>query len=267
MIQDLIHHGNSPILDLAYSKYHVGFTSETNEKKIKFLYSVLEKQYRNEYFYKNTLLNKLLLGRHSLNTTTALSEVWINRSKADFILLNGKAVVYEIKTDLDNLDRLENQIKDYYKVFGNVEVIVSEKHMEKILKQYAHSDIGISLLTTRNTIRKVKNSQPNLEYLDVTAIYKLLRKQERISILLNLGYNLEVVDSFSEYDYYLNVFKSTPICDVYNETIKILKHRDTKIIENDKLFVESPYELKSLLYFKPMKKKDYYLLNHAIGKE
>ena len=37
-------------------------------------------------------------------------------------MINGRGVVYEIKTDLDNLLRLENQIRDYYKVFSYVYV-------------------------------------------------------------------------------------------------------------------------------------------------
>ena len=69
------------------------------------LYDRLKKEYRNEYFYKNTLLNKLLLGVHSTNTTTALAELPIGKAKADFVLINGKAVVYEIKTELDNFER------------------------------------------------------------------------------------------------------------------------------------------------------------------
>nr|WP_270211591.1 sce7726 family protein [Streptococcus anginosus] len=63
-------------------------------------------------------MNKRLLGMHSINTTTALTEIPVGRAKPDFILINGKAVVYEIKTELDNFDRLENQINEYYKAFN-----------------------------------------------------------------------------------------------------------------------------------------------------
>lgn len=267
MIQDLISHGNSAVLDTAYSNFCSGFSSDTNIKKISSLYTVLDKHYRNEYFYKNTMLNKLLLGRHSLNTTTALSEVWISRSKADFVMINGKAVVYEIKTDLDNLERLENQINDYYKVFGNVEVVVSESHIDKVLNKYDNTDIGISLLTRRNTISKVKDSQSNFDHLDVLSIYKLLRKQERINVLLKLGYKFEEVDSFSEYDYYLELFNKASISEIYNEALKSLKQRDSKIVENSSLFKATPYELRSLLYFSPIRNKDYESLKMAIGKE
>lgn len=83
--------------------------NKKNQQLISEIYSKLNSQYRNEYFYKNTLLNKLLLGIHSPRTTTALTEIPVAKSIADFILINGKAVVYEIKTELDNFDRLEGQ--------------------------------------------------------------------------------------------------------------------------------------------------------------
>ena len=86
------------------------------------LYNQLLRQYRNEYVYKNTLFNKLVLGIHSLKTTSAIVELPIVDSIADFILFNGKAVVYEIKTELDSLERLEGQLANYYKAFDIVNV-------------------------------------------------------------------------------------------------------------------------------------------------
>ena len=53
-----------------------------------------------------------MLGIHSLNTTSAIVELPIVDSIADFILFNGKAVVYEIKTELDSLERLEGQFSE-----------------------------------------------------------------------------------------------------------------------------------------------------------
>ena len=76
-------------------------------------YSFISKNHRNEYYYKNTLLNKLLLGVHKPTTTVALTEIPIAKSKADFILINGKAVVYEIKTALDTFERLETQLNHW----------------------------------------------------------------------------------------------------------------------------------------------------------
>ena len=44
-------------------------------------------------------------------------------------MINDRGVVYEIKTDLDNLIRLENQLKDYYKVFSYIYVVVGNKQL------------------------------------------------------------------------------------------------------------------------------------------
>ena len=56
---------------------------KNNGALISEIYRFMSKSYRNEYFYQNTLLNKLLLGRHSVNTTTALTQIPISKSKAD----------------------------------------------------------------------------------------------------------------------------------------------------------------------------------------
>jgi len=77
----------------------------SNGEIIHNLYTRMSQCYRNEYFYQNTLLNTLLLGKHSVRTTRALSQVPVGKAVADFILINRKAVVYEIKSDLDSLDR------------------------------------------------------------------------------------------------------------------------------------------------------------------
>lgn len=118
---------------------------------IQSVYQELSKTYRNEYFYKNTLLNKRLLGIHSVNTTTALTEIPVGRAKPDFILINGKAVVYEIKTELDNFDRLENQINEYYKAFNHVAIMTYEKNIETAKRKIAEINKPIGLYILQKT--------------------------------------------------------------------------------------------------------------------
>ena len=77
-----------------------------------------------------------MLGVHSPRTTTALTEVPIGKSKADFILINGKAIVYEIKTELDNFDRLDGQMEDYYKAFSRMVVVTSEKNYDNVQQSF-----------------------------------------------------------------------------------------------------------------------------------
>lgn len=254
-INDMLLYGSSDVLETAYKKYISADISVDNKDKFQSLYKVLEKSYRNEYYYKNTLLNKLLLGKHSLNTTTALSEVTINKSKADFILLNGKAVVYEIKTELDTLNRIVNQVSDYYKVFKNVEIVTEKSHLDKILELYSGTEVGVSIITERKTIKNIVKSQPVSTSLDYLAIYKMLRKNERINILKNYYKILPEVDSFSEFKVYFEIFKNIPMTNVYDQMILELKKRSESIRQNKEQFLGVPYELKSLLYFGGMTEK------------
>ena len=114
-------------------KYSISLDAgATNEKVISDIYQYIGKYYRNEYYYKNTLLNKLIINVHRVKTTTALTEVPIANSKADFVMINGKAVVYEIKTELDTFDRLFSQINDYYKAFDHVCVVTSETQLQTL---------------------------------------------------------------------------------------------------------------------------------------
>ncbi len=107
---------------------------ENNRTLLHQIYHYLSENYRNEYFYQNTLLNKLVLEPNGLNITIALTQIPISKSKADLILINEQATVYEIKTELDSLARLKHQVNDYYKSFDRVCVVASEKHCHKLLK-------------------------------------------------------------------------------------------------------------------------------------
>ena len=154
--------------------------NKSYEDLFKHIYDVLKKSYRNEYYYKNTLLNKLLLGVHSVNTTTALTELPIANSKADFLMINGKAVVYEIKTELDNLERLESQINDYYLAFDNVAVVTYEDNLEAIEKLIANlrKPVGIYYIKKNGAISTVKKPKAYRNRLSKETIFSILRKEE-----------------------------------------------------------------------------------------
>jgi len=134
--RNLIEYSDSSLYSSIINKYINQSIIETNQDAITQIYNYLRHQYRNQYFYKNTILNKLLLGVHSINTSTALTEIPIAKSKADFVLINGKAVVYEIKTELDNLERLESQISNYYKAFNHVCVLTCDSYASTLTHHF-----------------------------------------------------------------------------------------------------------------------------------
>ncbi|MED4448781.1 MAG: sce7726 family protein [Bacillota bacterium] len=225
-----------------------------NKQLVTELYEYLKKKYRNEYYYKNTLLNKLLLGRHSLNTTTALTEVPVKKSKADFILINGKAIVYEIKTGLDTFDRLENQINDYYKAFNHVCVVTCESNYNKLQDILGESTVGICVLTDRNTISTRKEPIENNSNLDHSTMFKILRKQEFEDVLLDHYGYLPKTLQVKYYKECFKLFSEIEINTVYKSFVKVLKKRNEIEVEE---YNRVPYELKFLMYFANYTKEEY----------
>ena len=237
--------------------------SKNNGEIISEIYSYMSKNYRNEYFYQNTLLNKLLLGRHSINTTTALTQIPINKSKADFILINGKAVVYEIKTELDNFERLKNQINDYYKAFSHVCVVTCEEYYKKLIKILKNTNVGICILTNKNTLRFEKEPVADFSNITHKHLFKVLHKKEFEDILLEILKKLPQSTPAFYYDECYNWFESIPIMDAYKETLIQLKKRN-KITKEE--FNRVPYELKSLMYFNSNYDNDYKKLELFLNK-
>ena len=213
------------------------------------IYNVLREGYRNEYYYKNTLLNKLLLGIHSVNTTNRIKRKFLLQSlKADFVLINGKAVVYEIKTELDNFDRLENQINDYYKAFDHVAVVTCKENLQVLKKkiEMIGKPVGIYILQKRGTITTIQKPQAYSVELDAEILFKILRKQEYEEILFNKYKHLPDVSEFKYYSECKKMFLGIPLEEAYLSVLKLLKKR-SQIIKDE--FSKIPYELKFLAYF------------------
>lgn len=252
--KQVIDDGESPTYIAAIRRYVVDPAGKTNEECISEVYQYLRKKYQNEYYYKNTLLNKLLLGVHSPRTTAALTEVPISNSKADFILINGKAVVYEIKTALDNFDRLDGQIEDYYKAFSRVVVVTSEENYDDAQQKLKDSPVGICLLTRRGTLSIRKEPVEYRNMLSKSTMFKALRKNEYEQILLKYFNSLPHVSQFEHYRACKELFESLQTDIAYQMFVHALKSR-TKIdiVEYSKV----PYELKFLVYFSDYKKGDY----------
>ena len=256
-LKELINEGESATYSAAIRRYVADSSNLSNLECISEIYFFLKSQYQNEYYYKNTLLNKLLLGIHNPHTTTALTEVPIGNSKADFILINGKAVVYEIKTELDNFERLDGQIADYYKAFSRVAVVTSESNFEEISSRLEGTPVGIYILTKRDTISERKKPVEYTEKLSLSTMFKVLRKDEYESILLSKFGRLPNVSQFEYYRTCLSWFESIPVIEAYTLFTQTLKRRSK--IEIDE-FEKAPYELKFLIYFSNFKKADYFRL-------
>lgn len=229
-------------------KRYIKTENATIGEAISEIYHFMDCEYRNEYYYKNTILNQLLIKKHDLYNTAALTELPIGDSKADFIMINGRGVVYEIKTDLDNLLRLENQIKDYYKLFSYVYVVVGNKQLPRVKEFLKDQKVGIYELTASGKLICRKKALCNKENLSYEAMFQVLRKAEFESILLKHFHKLPEVNSFQYYRECQKWLERVNIITLQKDVMRCLKARTLMLVEN-KLEEKVPYELRFYAYF------------------
>jgi hypothetical protein len=207
-------------------------------------FSYLQKSYRNEYIYKNTIANKILLGRHSLKTASMLTEFRVGDSKADVLILNGTAHIYEIKTELDSLDRISGQLSDYVKFADYVTVVTSKKHVDKLVERIP-MEIGILVLTDEGRLRSIRKPISCKDQLDRSLIFSSLQQIEYTEIVRRLTGTVPKVSNGFIYTECKSIFEEIDIDISYKLVVDILKQRnmDDKVREFIQLV---PFSLKAM---------------------
>lgn len=247
-------------------KYTTVSDSTTNLDAINVIYNSLLKNYKNEYVYKNILTNKLLLKKYSLKNTIALNEFNIGKSIADFVLLNGEARVYEIKTELDNLEKLGKQIADYCQFGDKVYIVTSSKHIKKLIELYDNSTIGIVELTSRNALKTIKEARSNASTFNYETLFKTLRKQEYLELIDEYFNFVPEVSNTRIFKECLNLAKKIEVSIFQKLIINKLKSRN---ISNPKKIQEKsvPDSLKHICYTLDFSKNEYEELNSFLNKK
>lgn len=244
VFEDLLSGKKNEVFDLVVKRYISDSSGMSYCDIVSEIYCYLANNYRTEYYYKNTLLNKLLLKKHNYKKTIVLTELPVADSKADFVMINGRGVVYEIKTELDNLERLESQVKDYYKAFKYVYIVTYEKNIEKVMG-VVDEKVGIILITKRGAIKTYREAEEVDEFLTHECIFKMLRKYEFESIIKRQGFKLPDVPRVNYYSECLKLFDTIDLDSILNGFLIVLKQRKKS---PNKLYKKVPYELKMMVY-------------------
>lgn len=177
----LLNEGSHRRLDAILKRYAEGridYRSMSNKEVVDWLYSFLSDNWRNEYFVKNELLRHYLVEQKPSKDAVALTQLPIGLSRADFVVVNGDGVVYEIKTDRDSFERLESQLKDYYKVFSKVYVVVGDVLLEEAKQRLSKSKTGILHLGKDNHLTKIKAAIPDKRSFDALTMLRMFRRDE-----------------------------------------------------------------------------------------
>jgi hypothetical protein len=237
----------------------------TYKKILGSLYLELQSEYRSEYFYKNNLLNKLLLKQYSLSTTSVFNEFKIGNSIADFVLLNGTVRIFEIKTDLDGLEKLQKQLNDYRQFADLVYIVTSSRYIDKLLIDYSNSTIGVIEFTQRNTFKEHKKAESNSSYFNHLTIFKTLRKAEYLDIVNNYFGCIPDVPNTKIFRTCFDLISSIEVTEFQKLTFNKLKKRKIKcpdLLESEK----TPFELKQICYALDFSEQEYNSLYTFLNK-
>ncbi len=194
---------------------------------LRYIYRELGKNYRNEYYYKNTFLNSMLLHFYGISNTNAINEFRVGNSVADLVLFNGSSKAFEIKTELDSSKRLKGQITDYRKIFEESYVVTDESLIEK----YAKKDRSVGIIALRKTSRSVdmyecRQAEKNTN-LDPSTLMRCLRTQEYKSIVKKYYGELPEMNSFNMFNICAEMIKAIPTDKLSVLFLNQLKKRKT----------------------------------------
>lgn len=179
--------------------------------------------YKFEYYIKNLIIEKILLGRHSLNTSTLLSEFRVGASRADCVVLNGVSTCYEIKSEYDSVARLTDQLDSYLKLFDRVYVVTSECHVSKVEK-ISPEVVGILKLGRKDALSEVRPAQDSPAEVDVDMMMASLRKPEYLSMVKDLCGNIPDSSNFDIYADCLTQLRKFDSATLRTAFCRILKH-------------------------------------------
>lgn len=134
---------------------------------------------------------RVLRRYHAAPDVLVLDELGLMHGKcrADIALVNGRMIGYEIKSDEDSLDRLEEQVVAYSAVFDRATIIVGQRHLKSVKSKlpkwwgiivghwHGNDEVRFKTLRSPNLNRQVKPY----------ALAQLLWSNEASALLKELG--------------------------------------------------------------------------------
>ncbi len=220
------------------------------------------KHYRHEYIYKAALTEKVLLGTHSLQTASMMSEFRVGTCKADIVILNGTGTVYEIKSERDSLSRLEKQVAAYSNVFATVNVIVGENHLKAVLDSVP-DDVGVLKLSDRYQISTIREGVDAPSRTDSISIFDSISLHEAEAILKDLDFDVPKVPNTLRYQELRKRFAKIEPAAAHISMVRTLK-KTRNLAPLGALIDELPSSLHSAVLSSRLRKQDHKRLVEAV---
>jgi len=219
--------GNLTSIDFKIKRYDENWYSKTKRTYIdylKFVYSVLENQYQNEYILKNSFLNDWLIKELGESNSELYSEFRIGSAIADLVMFNGISRAFEIKTELDSDKRLNSQLDQYRKVFNEIFLIVPASKIEEY--ETYDSRIGIICFDILSPKRfQIVRSAGRNTHIDAETLMHIFHTSEYKEIVTHHYGQLPEVTSFNQFEVCKDLIAKIPQNELNRLFINKMKSR------------------------------------------
>lgn len=205
----------APIVDLAG-------TGGTLADAFDAAYRHLARGYRCEYVYANSLTTAAAARADDVNVISGLH---VCMSISDLVIADQQPAAYEIKTDLDSFARLELQLHSYGTCFEHVHVVTSPA---KTARAIADTPVHVGILTLADTgeLEVARPAAGGLDRIERSAIFRVLRRAELLSILARqFGYTPDVPNALI-YQRLHGLFMQLDVETAHREFVTELAQRD-----------------------------------------
>ena len=138
---------------------------------------------------KALLISHLIRKKKISSKTTLINEFSIDNyaNRADIVTVHGKNLdVYEIKSEADTLQRLQNQVNKYQQFFNKVTVVCDPKHSRYILDIVPNT---VAVWEMKNLVFKVLQ-RGRSRTIPQSSMLKMMTKQEisKLSFTFNIQF-------------------------------------------------------------------------------
>ena len=177
---------------------------------------------RDEYVFRNAVTRRVLLGIHTLRTSTLLTEFRVANRRADMVVLNGSACAYEIKSDRDNLTRVQEQVAKFSCVFASVNVLASDKYAKSLLVSFPE-DIGVVTLSSDFHLTTHRKAIDRPERIVNGTVFESLTSAEVVQILIAMNERVPEVSNIELRRALKIIFENLDKVDLHRQMVETLK--------------------------------------------
>lgn len=144
-------------------------------------------------------------------------------ARVDIAVVNGVLHGYELKSDIDTLLRLPEQIKYYNSVFDQVTLVVGKNHLHEAIKLVPEWwGVKIAKYANRKVIFQTIRESENNDKKNSVSIAKLLWRDEALELLQEVGC--------------ARGFRNKPRLEIYKQLANVVKQEDLALRVRDRLF-------------------------------